>query len=116
MENIVLQGSVASFFHVCSIHVRPFFGIEICIDFIMILGAILDQFPTPFRSFWHHFGIFFRYRICHDFLMPFWVILGPRSRERTAIRSITFFIFFLDLSGSRSRHRFWMDFILLTLL
>ena len=40
------QGSAASFFHVFSTHVRSFFGIEIYIDFIVILGAILAPFST----------------------------------------------------------------------
>ena len=35
------QGLAASFVHVFSTHVRPFFGTEIYIDFIVILGAIL---------------------------------------------------------------------------
>ena len=69
-KNKVFQGSAASFFHVFSTHVRPFFGIEIYIDFIMILGAILVQFSTlydPLAIIW----IFFRCRFFHVFLMPF---------------------------------------------
>ena len=72
------------------------------IDFIMIWGSILVKHSTPLRLIGDHFGICVRCRIFHDCLMPFWLILGPRSRERTAIPDVTFFILFLVFSGSRS--------------
>ena len=78
--------------------------------FFMICGPILAQFSTLFRSFWHHFSIFFRCRCFDDLLMPFWTTFGPKSIIQLAIRGLTFFILFLVFPGPRSRGRFWTDF------
>ena len=96
----------ASIFHVFSMFFRSVFGIDFCIDFFMVLGSILAPFSIPLRPFGTHFGILFGYWFFNDFLMSFWTIFGPRSRERTGIPSITFFIIFLVFSWSRSGGRF----------
>ena len=77
MKNKVFQGSAASLFRVVSMFFQTFFDIDFCIDFVMILGAVLAPFSVPFRPWGHHFEILFQFRFFHDFSMPFLIIFGP---------------------------------------
>ena len=87
------QGSAASFFHVFSTHVRSFFGIEIYIDFIMILGAILAPFSTLYDPLAIILGYFFGIVFFMIFGCRFGPLLAPfesTGRNRTESQALFF--------------------------